>query len=163
TAKKIFAVAYSTPSQAVAVGEDGATVISTNADAAAPSFVPVDDQPLSASFARLRAAPGSMVLASGWGGRLARSSDGGRHWRVVSGDQGGWWKAVPPPRKNARYRSVDFVTGKTGFALLESGRLFRTGNRGKSWTELVGTGTARGSDVSFGSARDGWLSVDRVG
>jgi photosystem II stability/assembly factor-like uncharacterized protein len=276
TAKKIFAVAFSTASQAVAVGEDGATVLSTNADAATPSFVPVDDQPLSATLTRLRAAPGSMALAPGQNGKLARSSDGGRHWTTVqvptsedlrdawfvdanvgvaldagggvqrtvdggdgwtevptgttarpnavyapdqnvvllfgpkgvrratsatdpqfdiveseaaanatltdydrttgtalfaygrkalieSSDLGASWTAVLPPKKNARYRSVDFLTGRTGFALLESGRLFRTRNGGKTWTELVGIGTTRGSGVSFGDARNGWLSVDRIG
>jgi photosystem II stability/assembly factor-like uncharacterized protein len=272
-AQKIFAVAFSTPSQAVAVGEHGTTVLSTNADAGTPSFVPVDDQPLPGSFSRLRSAGGALVIAPGENGKLARSTDGGRHWTsvqvptsedlrdawfvdanvgfaldasgqvqrttdggdgwgevptgtsarpnalyaadgsvvllfgpkgvrraasavdprfdpvkskaanaalsdydrtagsalfaygrkalIVSNNLGASWKAVHPPQKNARYRSVDFLTGRTGFALLENGRLFRTGNGGKSWIEVLGTGSARGYDISFGDARNGYLAVDR--
>src|SRR4051812_22240222 len=273
-AEKIFAVAFSTASQAVAVGERGATVLSTNADAATPSFVPVADQPLPGSFSRLRSAVGSLVLATGENGRFARSTDGGRHWTtvqvptsadlrdawfvdgnvgfvldasgqvqrtsdggdgwaevptgtsarpnalyaadqsvvllfgpkgirratsavdprfdlvtgktasaatltdydrtagsalfaygrkalIVSNNLGASWKAVHGPKKDARYRSVDFLTGRTGFALLESGRLFRTRNGGKSWSELAGTGTTRGYGISFGDARNGYLAVDR--
>jgi photosystem II stability/assembly factor-like uncharacterized protein len=275
-AQPIFAVAFSTPSQAVAVGERGTTVLSTNADASTPSFVPVADQPLAGSFSRLRSAAGSLVLAPGESGKLARSSDGGRHWTtvqvptsedlrdawfvdpnvgfvldasgqvqrttdggdgwtevptgttarpnalyaadqsvvvlfgptgvrratssvnpsfdlveskpavgvaltdydrtagsalfaygrkalIVSNDLGASWKAVRRPKKDARYRRVDFLTGRTGFALLESGRLYRTRNGGKSWKELNGTGTSRAYDLSFGDARNGWLSVDRFG
>ncbi|MEA2409687.1 MAG: hypothetical protein QOC77_248 [Thermoleophilaceae bacterium] len=273
-AQKIFALAFSTASQAVAVGDHGTTVLSTNADASTPSFVPVADQPLSGSFSRLRSAVGSLVLAPGESGKLARSSDGGRHWTtmqvptsedlrdawfvdgnvgfvldasgqverttdggdgwsemptgttarpnalwaadqsvvllfgpkgvrratssvdpsfspvtgtaassatltdydrtagsalfaygrkalIVSNDLGASWKAVNGPTKNARYRSVDFLTGRTGFVLLESGRLFRTGNGGRSWTELLGTGSSRGYAVSFGDARNGYMAVDR--
>src|SRR3954447_14131523 len=275
-AQKIFAVAFSTPSQALAVGERGATVLSTNADAGTPSFVPVAAQPLSGSFSRLRAAAGSLVLAAGESGKLARSMDGGRHWTtlqvptsadlrdawfadgnvgfaldvsgqvqrtldggdgwgevptgtsarpnalyapdgsvvlligpkgirratsavtpefdlvesnaanaatltdydrtagsalfaygrkalIVSNNLGASWKAVRAPKKDARYRSVDFLTGRTGFALLESGRLFRTRNGGKSWAELAGTGTARGYSLSFGDARNGYTAIDRLG
>jgi photosystem II stability/assembly factor-like uncharacterized protein len=273
-ARPIFAVAFSTPSQAVAVGERGTTVLSTNADTPTPSFVPVADQPLPGSFSRLRSGAGSLVLAPGESGRLARSSDGGRHWTSVqvptsedlrdawfvdpdvgfvldasgqvqrttdggdgwsevptgtttkpnalyapdqsvvllfgptgvrrstssvdpgfdvvdskaaasaalsdydrtagaalfaygrkalieSKDQGASWKAVPGPKKNARYKRIDFLSASTGFALLESGRLYRTRNGGKSWKELVGTGTSRGYDISFGDGRNGWLAVDR--
>src|SRR3954469_13826963 len=273
-AQKIFAVAFSTPSQAVAVGERGATVLSTNADAGAPSFVPVADQPLSGSFSRLRSGVSSLALAPGESGKLARSIDGGRHWTtvqvptsedlrdawfvdgnvgfvldaggqvqrttdggdgwsevptgtsarpnalyaadqsvvllfgpkgirratsgvdpqfdlveskvanaatltdydrtagsalfaygrkalIVSNDLGASWKAVHGPKKDARYRSVDFLTGRTGFALLESGRLFRTRNGGKSWTELIGAGSTGGYALAFGDARNGYLAVDR--
>ena len=273
-AQKIFAVAFSTPSQAVAVGERGATVLSTNADAGTPSFVPVADQSLPGSFSRLRSAAGPLVLAPGESGKLARSTDGGRHWTtvqvptsedlrdawfvdgnvgfaldasgqvqrttdggdgwaevptgtsarpnalyapdqsvvllfgpkgirratsavdpsfdlvaskaanaatltdydrtagsalfaygrkalIVSNNLGASWKAVRGPKEDARYRSVDFLTGRTGFALLESGRLFRTRNGGKAWTEILGTGSARGYDISFGDARNGYLAVDR--
>src|SRR3954469_10890145 len=273
-AEKIFAVAFSTPSQAVAVGERGATVLSTNADASTPSFVPVADQALPGSFSRLRSAVGSLVVAPGESGKFARSIDGGRHWTtvqvptsealtdvwfvdgnvgfaldaggqvqrttdagdgwselptgtsarpnalyapdqsvvilfgpkgvrratsavdpqfelvkskaasaatltdydrtagsalfaygrkalIVSNNLGASWKVVRGPKKDARYRSVDFLTGRTGYALLESGRLFRTRNGGKSWTELAATGTTRGYELAFGDARNGFMAVDR--
>jgi photosystem II stability/assembly factor-like uncharacterized protein len=87
----------------------------------------------------------------------------GRRALIVSGDDGASWKGVPPPVKNARYRKVDFVTGRLGFALLESGRLFKTRNGGTSWAEVVSIGTARGYDMSFANARNGFVSADRFG
>jgi hypothetical protein len=87
----------------------------------------------------------------------------GRKVLVVTSDGGASWKRVRAPVKNARYRRVDFLTGSAGFALLESGRLFKTGNGGKTWSEVVSTGTLRAYDMSFGDAAQGFLSVDRVG
>jgi len=46
----------------------------------------------------------------------------GRKALIVSNDLGASWKVVNGPKKDARYRRVDFLTGRTGFALLESGR-----------------------------------------
>ncbi|MEA2467699.1 MAG: hypothetical protein QOJ57_1825 [Thermoleophilaceae bacterium] len=273
-AQKIFAVSFSSASNAVAVGENGTTVLSTNADSGTPSFVPVADQALAGPFSRLRSGAGSLVLGPGAGGKLARSTDGGQHWSavqvptsedlrdawfvdkntgfvldsggqvqrtmdggdgwselatgtsarpnalyaidqnvvllfgpkgvrrttsgadprfdpvdskvasataltdydrtaglalfaygraalIVSSDQGASWRAVNGPVKKPHYRRVDFLTGKLGYALLESGRLFRTRTGGKTWVELLGTGTTRGYDISFGDASNGYMSLDR--
>jgi photosystem II stability/assembly factor-like uncharacterized protein len=275
-AQKIFAVSFSNASNAVAVGENGTTVLSTNIDTANPSFVPVADQPLSGPFSRLRSGAGSLVLAPGEGGKLGRSTDGGRHWGtvqvptsqdlrdawfvdpnvgfvldaggqvqrtldggdgwselptgttaranalyaanasvvmlfgpkgvrratsgtdprfdpvdskvasaatltdydrtaglalfaygraklIVSRDEGASWRAVPGPVKKPRYRRVDFLTGNVGYALLESGRLFWTRTGGKRWSEMLGIGTARGYDLSFGDASNGYMALDRFG
>jgi photosystem II stability/assembly factor-like uncharacterized protein len=275
-AQKIFAVAFSNASNAVAVGENGTTVLSTNIDTGNPSFVPVADQPLSGPFSRLRSGSGSLVLAPGEGGKLGRSTDGGRHWGtvqvptsenlrdawfvdpnvgfaldaggqvqrtldggdgwselatgttarpnalyapdastvmlfgpkgvrratsgtdprfdpvdskaassatltdydrtaglalfaygraklIVSSDHGASWRVVKGPVKKPHYRRVDFLTGKLGYALLESGRLFWTRNGGKRWSEMLGIGTARGYDLSFGDASNGYMSLDRFG
>ena len=275
-AQKIFALSFTAPTRAVAVGEDGATVISTNMNAGAPSFVPVADQPLAGSFSRLRSSSASLVLAPGQSGKLARSTDGGRHWTtsqlptsedlrdawfvddkvgfaldagggvlrtldggsgwssigtgaevhpnalyavdqgvvllfgpkgvrratsstdpsfdlveskaansakltdydatsgvalfaygrkvlIVTRDSGASWKRVPTPVKNGRYRRVDFATDQVGFALLESGRLFKTGNGGKTWSEVVSLGTRRAYDLSFGDTSSGFLSIDKFG
>src|SRR3954469_708462 len=275
-AEKIYAVSFSNASNAVAVGVNGTTVLSTNADSGSPSFVPVADQPLPGPVTRLRSGAGSLVLAPGAGGKLCRSTDGGRHWAtaqvptsedlrdawfvdantgfvlddaghvqrttdggdgwtelptgttakpnaiyaadanvvlligptgirratsganpgfdpvdskagagadltdydrtaglalfaygrgklIVSSDNGASWRAVPGPVKKPHYRRVDFLTGKLGYALLESGRLFWTRNGGKRWSEMLGIGTARGYDLSFGDARSGYLSTDRFG
>jgi photosystem II stability/assembly factor-like uncharacterized protein len=275
-AQKIFALSFSVPSKAVAVGQDGTTVISTNVNAASPSFVPVADQPLSGSFSRLRSGSASLVLAPGQNGKLARSGDGGRHWTVsqlptsedlrdawfvddkvgfaldagggvlrtldggagwssiatgtdvhpnaiyavdqnvvllfgpkgvrrsasssapsfdlveskaasgatladydrtsgaalfaygrrvliVTRDGGTSWKRVTAPVRNARYRRVDFVTDRLGFALLESGRLFTTANGGKTWSEVIATGTLGAYDMAFGDAGHGFLSLEKFG
>jgi photosystem II stability/assembly factor-like uncharacterized protein len=275
-AQKIFAVSFSNASNAVAVGENGTTVLSTNIDTGNPSFVPVADQPLPGPFSRLRSGAGSLVLAPGEDGKLARSTDGGRHWGtvqvptsehlrdawfvdsdvgfvldaggqvqrtldggdgwselptgttarpaalyapnasvvllfgpkgvrratsgtdprfdpvdskaaskatltdydrtdglalfaygrgklIVSSDQGASWRAVPGPVKKPHYRRVDFLTGKIGYALLESGRLFWTRNGGKRWSEMLGVGSARGYDLSFGDASNGYMALDRFG
>jgi photosystem II stability/assembly factor-like uncharacterized protein len=275
-AQKIFALSFSTPSTLLAVGEGGTTVLSTNASSASPSFVPVADQPLSGSFRRLRSGSASLVVASGASGKLARSSDGGRHWSTVqvptsedlrdvwfvdgsvgfsldnggqvqrttdggdgwndmptgttarpnalyapdastvllfgpkgvrratsatnpqfdlveskpatdatltnydrtagsdlfaygrkaliaSSDLGASWRKVKGPGPSPRYRKVDFLTDKLGYVLLESGRLFKTRNGGGKWTELIATGTAGGYDLSFGDARNGFLSVGAFG
>jgi photosystem II stability/assembly factor-like uncharacterized protein len=275
-AQKIYAISFSSASNAVAVGENGTTVLSTNADSGTPSFVPVADPPLPGPFSRLRSGAGSLVLATGEDGKLARSTDGGRHWGTVqvptsenlsdawfvdpdtgfvldaagqvqrtvdggdgwselatgttapanalyavdanvvllfgpkgvrratsatdprfdpvdskaangveltdydrtigrpvfaygrsallySGNQGASWKALRSPVKKPHYRRVDFVTGRLGYVLLESGRLFRTTNQGREWTELLGTGTTRAYDLSFADGPNGFVSVDRFG
>jgi photosystem II stability/assembly factor-like uncharacterized protein len=275
-AQKIFALSFTAPTKAVAVGEDGTTVISTNVNSGSPSFVPVADQPLAGSFNRLRSGSSSLVVAPGQSGKLARSTDGGHHWTttqlptsddlrdawfvddqvgfaldsgggvlrtldggsgwssigasvdvhpnalyavdqgvvllfgpkgvrratssadpsfdlveskaanaatltdydqtsgnalfaygrkvlLVTRDGGASWKRVKAPVKNARYRRVDFVTDQLGFALLESGRLVKTGDGGKHWTEVVSVGTRRGYDLSFGDAQSGFLALDRFG
>jgi photosystem II stability/assembly factor-like uncharacterized protein len=273
-AQKIFAVSFSSPSQAVAVGENGTTVISTNASTGTPSFVSVADRPLIGGLSRLRAPSASLVLATGTAGRLARSTDGGRTWeslqvptsedlrdawfvdqnvgfaldtagglqRTMDGGQswsevdtaaagapdavyafdasvvlligpqgvrratdavtpnfapvggkkvagatvtdydrtaggavfvygrkaqfsstdlGLHWRTVGGPVKNPRYRRVDFLSAKVGFALMESGRLFRTRTGGETWSEIVGTGSSGAFDLSFADARSGWLSLER--
>jgi photosystem II stability/assembly factor-like uncharacterized protein len=274
-AEAIFALSFSGPNRGVAVGENGTMVISTNLNAGSPSFVPVSDQPLAGTFSRLRASNVAPVLAPGQSGKLARSTDGGRHWSTtqlptsddlrdvwfvddkvgfaldaaggvlrtldggsgwssigtdtgvkpnalyaidqsvvllfgpkgvrrstnsttpsfdlvkskvassatltdydaaagavfaygrkavtVSHDEGASWKLVKAPVNNARFRKIDFLTAKRGFALLESGRLFKTVDGGKSWSELVGIGTRRGYDLSFGDASSGFLAIDKFG
>ena len=276
-AQKIYAVSFSSAQQAVAVGEHGTTVLSTNANQGTPSFVAVADQPLTGTLSRLRAPSASLVLAPGTAGRLARSTDGGRTWSMlqvptsedlrdvwfVDGNVGfaldaggelqrttdggdGWsevdtgtgsskpnavyafdasvvvligpqgvrratsaaspnfevvrgggvakaaltdydrtagaavfaygrkalfsssdlglhWRAVRGPVPKPRYQRVDFLTGKLGFALMESGRVFRTRTGGKTWAEIAGTGSSGGFDLAFADARNGWISVPAFG
>jgi hypothetical protein len=79
---------------------------------------------------------------------------------IVSNDNGASWARVNGPVKNPDYRRVDFLTRTLGFALLENHRLFWTRNGGRTWAELVGTGTMRGYDITFADARNGFLAVD---
>src|SRR3954454_14612375 len=53
SARKVFAASLASPSVAVGVGERGATVRSTNADALEPSFAPVGAESLDGVFSRL--------------------------------------------------------------------------------------------------------------
>ncbi len=273
--RKIFAVAFASPSGAVGVGERGATVLSTNADQASPSFVPVGDQPLSGSFNRIRSTNTGLVYAPGNNGKLARSDDGGHHWvtvqvptsedlldawfvdaahgfvldvggkalstsdaggswslldigttvkpraiyavstvtvllfgpegvrrsddgganftaveskparsanlidydrtsgltlyaygpkaLIVSNNAGVTWREVKGPVTKPRYQKVDFVSRSTGYALMTDGRVFRTTTGGKKWTELRGVGNSGAYDISFGSARNGFLSIRAFG
>jgi photosystem II stability/assembly factor-like uncharacterized protein len=112
--RKIFAAAFSSPSIALAVGELGATVRSANADAASPLFTPVGDDPLDGTFSRLRASSEAIVHAPGRSGRLALSTDGGRHWGVVR---------VPT---SENLLDVWFVDASHGFVLDETGKAQRT-------------------------------------
>jgi photosystem II stability/assembly factor-like uncharacterized protein len=273
---KVFAMSLISAAKGVAVGADGAIVISTNLAATSPSFVPVGGPTLQGSFGRLRASSASLAVAAGQAGKLARSSDGGRHWAtmqlptsedlrdawfvsdqvgfaldaaggvlrttdggggwnaigdaqgaqpnaiyavdknvvllfgpkgvrratsganprftvvaskvasgptlsdydragdgtvfafgrralIASGNAGASWRRIAPPVKHVSYRRVDFVSATTGYALLTSGRLFKTRNAGKTWREVVSTGTAHAYDLSFADARHGFLSLDRFG
>ncbi len=81
----------------------------------------------------------------------------------VSGDRGATWRTVPGPVKKPRYRSIDFVTSRQGFALTTDGRLWTTRNGGRTWKELPGTGTNRGTDLAFGDARHGYLLLPSWG
>jgi photosystem II stability/assembly factor-like uncharacterized protein len=80
----------------------------------------------------------------------------------VSTNGGGSWKAVKRPSRNG-LRTVDFITGKRGFALDVQGRVWSTSNRGKHWTQLVATGTLSAYDLAFTAANRGYLAVNSFG
>ena len=81
----------------------------------------------------------------------------------VSSDRGATWRTVPGPVKRPRYRSIDFVTSRQGFALTTDGRLWTTRNGGRTWKELPGAGTNRGTDLAFGDARRGYILLPTWG
>ncbi len=94
---------------------------------------------------------------------------------IVSADQGATWKAVLKPGKYKKVkgkkkkvnrlgvRSVDFVDARHGFLLDTAGRLWRTANGGKAWTELPGVGTDQARGMSFSSAQKGYLVISTFG
>ena len=92
---------------------------------------------------------GSTLVASG-PRALFRSADRGRTWR-----------AVGRPSRNGRARKVDFVDARTGFWLGDDGRVFRTRNGGRSWSQLLGVGTSDAYGMAFSSATRGYLVFDR--
>jgi photosystem II stability/assembly factor-like uncharacterized protein len=130
SARKVFAASLASPSVAVGVGERGATVRSTNADALEPSFAPVGAESLDGVFSRLRAPTGSIALAPGEEGKLAISTDGARNWTL---------KHVPT---SAALGDAWFTDASHGFVLDVAGRAQRTDDGGDSWA-LLDTGTSQ--------------------
>jgi photosystem II stability/assembly factor-like uncharacterized protein len=97
----------------------------------------------------------------------------GRQDLIRSTDNGKTWKALKKPGKYVRrgkrlvnglgIRNVDFVDANNGFLLDDSGRLSKTTNGGKAWTELPGTGTNTARGMSFSSAQKGYLVISTFG
>lgn len=75
---------------------------------------------------------------------------------IASVDGGKTWKSVRRPSKRA-IRSVDFVSGRIGYLLDAEGKLWRTRDRGRHWTQLLGTGTTFASDLAIKNVREGYL------
>jgi photosystem II stability/assembly factor-like uncharacterized protein len=124
--QKIFGAAFVSASRAVAVGEDGATVVSNNAGA---TWAPVGGRIAGSGFNNLRATNSQLAEAGGNNGILARTVNGGSSWFTVG---------VTTP---ADIRDASFPSQSTGFALDDAGGLFKTVNGGSSWSNLD-TGTS---------------------
>jgi hypothetical protein len=82
---------------------------------------------------------------------------------IVSTTLGATWKAVKGPVKRPRYQRVDFVSETVGFALTTDGRVWRTANGGRKWTQVTSIGTDRAYDLAFPSATDGYLPIRAFG
>jgi len=94
---------------------------------------------------------GSALVA--WGPRaLFRSSDRGRTWRTIR-----------RPGRTTVARKVDFVDARTGYSLGTGGRVWRTRDGGRRWTELLGIGTNDASGMVWSSATRGYLVISRFG
>ena len=126
--QKIFALAFNTASNAVGVGQGGATVVSLDG---ANSFTQVGSSPLSGSrFIRLRANGTSLVTAIGNAGTLARSTDGGHSWTKVG------------VATTQNVLDAWFPNSAVGFALDTSGALFTSKDGGATWSPLDTGGIA---------------------
>jgi photosystem II stability/assembly factor-like uncharacterized protein len=108
---------------------------------------------------------GSAVVA--WGRQdVAKSVDNGKTWTTVL--KPGKYKTVRVGKHKKKVnrlsvRNVDFVDAKNGFLLDGSGRLWRTANGGKVWSELPGVGTNQARGMSFSSTRSGYLVISSFG
>ena len=80
----------------------------------------------------------------------------------VSTSGGRRWTRVHRPAGSAIVK-LDFVAPRTGFALLGDGRLMRTRDRGRAWTEVRALGTEVGTDIAFSDARHGYVTVAEFG
>jgi photosystem II stability/assembly factor-like uncharacterized protein len=90
---------------------------------------------------------GSALFAFG-SKTLARSGDGGRTWTKLR-----------LPTRRTSVVDADFITSTSGWLLAGGGRLYSTRNGGRRWTESLSVGDSRGQDISFGSARAGFVMV----
>jgi photosystem II stability/assembly factor-like uncharacterized protein len=125
--QQIFAADFASPTQAVAAGQAGATVVSGDGGATFSS-IPAAGGRISGPFLRLRAASVSEAFATGKGGTLARTTDAGQTWTDLG---------VPT---TGDVIDVSFPTASTGYALDSVGTLLKSVNGGSSWS-LLNTGT----------------------
>ena len=76
----IYGAAYASPTQIVAVGESGATVLSNDGGA---TFTAASLD-IGGQYGRLRLGPGGMLLAPGADGDVAISTNAGQSWQVIA-------------------------------------------------------------------------------
>jgi photosystem II stability/assembly factor-like uncharacterized protein len=133
----IYGVAYASPTQIVAVGESGDTVLSSDGGATfAPSSADIGGE-----YSRLRAGPDGLVLAPGAKGDLALSANGGQSWHVIA------------TQTSAELLDVAFSTPQIGYALDVNGGLQQTDDGGASWQTLnPGTTTPAKAVVALGTS-----------
>ena len=65
-------------------------------------------------------------------------------------------------RRTSELNDVDFLGASKGYALADTGELFKTSNGGDKW-KVVKALNRRGTGISFSSASSGYVSVDRFG
>jgi photosystem II stability/assembly factor-like uncharacterized protein len=116
----IYSAAYASPAQVVAVGESGATVLSSDGGA---TFAAASAD-IGGKYNKLRSGPGGMLIAPGSGGDMAMSTNAGQTWHVIS------------TQTSQELIDVAFGTPTFGYALDVTGGLQRTGNGGASWQTL---------------------------
>jgi photosystem II stability/assembly factor-like uncharacterized protein len=131
--RRIFAAAFASPTQAVAAGDRGATVVSGDAGVTF-SPVPPAAEAITQRLIRLKATSASVAFAAGPGGMLARTTNGGQSWSDLG---------VPTA---ADVIDVSFPDGTSGYALDRAGSLWGTANAGASWS-LLDTGTPSHPDA----------------
>jgi photosystem II stability/assembly factor-like uncharacterized protein len=125
--EKIFAAGFATATRAVAVGGNGATVVSNNGG---KTWTPVGGSVQGSGFDNLRATNAQLAEAGGNNGILARTVDGGANWFTVG---------VPT---TGAVRDASFPSQGTGFALDSSGGAFKTTNGGTTWS-ILNTGASK--------------------
>jgi hypothetical protein len=92
---------------------------------------------------------------------------------IRSSDAGKTWTAILKPGKYVKrggrlvnrlgVQHADFTDADNGFLIDSAGRLYRTRNAGRSWTELPGVGTDQARGMSFSTPQKGYLVISRFG
>jgi photosystem II stability/assembly factor-like uncharacterized protein len=135
---------------------DPATVLLLGADGLARStdggeFKPVDSgQPEPIALTDYDRTGAGLIV---YGPRALMASD-------ASGSQ--LQRIQRPGGKRAQIRSADFVSAGRGYVLNRDGRLWLTRDGGAKWSEIRTTGSARGYDMAWADAKNGYLAIDRV-
>jgi photosystem II stability/assembly factor-like uncharacterized protein len=142
----IYGAAYSSPTQIVAVGAVGATVLSSDGGA---TFTPASAD-IGGQYGRLRLGPAGTLLAPGAKGDLALSTNGGESWKVIA------------TQTSQELLDVAFGTPALGYALDVKGGLQRTTNGGASW-QTLSPGTATPADAVVALGESTALLVGPVG
>jgi photosystem II stability/assembly factor-like uncharacterized protein len=122
SAFKLKSVAFSTGSNAVAVGVGGETVLSSDGGASFATRASHNIEPIELS-STIRVGPSPLdAYIPGHGGRIAATTDGGASWLVLR---------LPTADPIV---DVAFPRGEIGYAVDESGTVFRTTTAGRTWS-----------------------------
>ena len=124
------AVGLPSATQAVAVGDGGATVVSNDAGA---SFAPIGGA-LTGTFTSVSALSGRVGYAFGAAGALARTTDGGQTW------------TEDDAATSDDVKAISFLSARVGFVLDRAGQLLRTDNAGDSY-RILDTGTTQSPEA----------------
>jgi photosystem II stability/assembly factor-like uncharacterized protein len=136
--ERLFAAAAGDAAHVVAVGADGATVISGNAGV---TFTRVGGR-VFGTYQQVQAPDKTHAYAFGLAGALARTENGGTTWEDLGA------------ATSDRVVSVSFPTARIGFALDAVGQLLRTDNAAQSWQILnPGAGSAPRAVAALDSRR----------
>jgi photosystem II stability/assembly factor-like uncharacterized protein len=123
----LLSVAFSTASDAVAVGQYGATVLSSDGGATFPNLISHNLRSGLHGLIRLGQTPFD-AYAPWPAGQIAATTDSGESWNLLR---------VPTA---ANIEDVAFPSTQIGYALSHSGTVFRTANAGVSWSILTSGG-----------------------
>jgi photosystem II stability/assembly factor-like uncharacterized protein len=123
----LLAVAFSAGSDAVAVGEYGATALSADGGETFPTLISRNLR--TGLHGLIRLGESSLDAYAPWpAGQIATTDNAGETWRLLR---------VPT---TANIEDVAFPSVQVGYALNHSGTVFRTGDGGASWSLLTSGG-----------------------
>jgi photosystem II stability/assembly factor-like uncharacterized protein len=127
--QNLLAVAFSTASNAVAVGQGGATALSSDGGTTFPTQISSRLGAVFSRIIRIGSAP-TDAYAPGPGGDIAATTNGGTSWSLLR---------VPT---SAELRDVAFPTPQVGYAANSDGTVFHTATGGLTWSILSSGGSA---------------------
>ncbi len=127
--QNLLAVSFSTSSNVVAVGQNGATVLSSDGGATFPTLV---SHSLGSLFSRsIRIGQSALdAYALGDAGAIAATTNGGEAWSLLR---------VP---SSGQLTDVGFPTTDIGYVVNSAGTVLRTADAGLSWSILNAAGGA---------------------